>query len=310
MPIKPTVVFMGTPDFAVPALNRLKQSGYTILAVYTQPPRPQGRGQGVEKSPVHLRAESLSIPVYTPVRFRDDGAIETLKSLSPDVIVVAAYGLLLPIDVLAIPPLGCVNIHASLLPRWRGASPIQRAIWAGDEKTGVTLMKMDTGLDTGDMIKAVEYPIAPDATSPDVSEALSILGADLLIETLPGYINGSIKPTPQPCANITLAPKITKEDGRLVWGNDAAYLERQIRALRPWPGCFFHYNDTAIKVGSALCIPQPSPHPPGVVLDDRLTIACGDQGLRLLTLQKPGKGMMKAADFLNGFPIPAGTQLL
>lgn len=300
---------MGTPDFAVPALGCLVSAGYTIGAVYSQPPRPQGRGHRLQKSPVHLAAESYGIPVHTPLHFREDGAVETLKSIAPDLIIVAAYGLLLPSAVLNTPIFGCLNIHASLLPRWRGASPIQRAIWAGDGETGITLMQMDVGLDTGPTITAAAITIDPAMSSTDLSAALSNLGGDLLIQTLPVYLKGDFKPIAQPDKGVTLAPKIQKEDGRLVWHNDAAQLTRQIRALTPWPGCFFLHKNTVIKVGSALWVPLSNPHPPGTVMDDRLTIACRDHGIRPLTLQKPGKGMINGADFLNGFPIPAGTLL-
>ncbi|OUI85630.1 methionyl-tRNA formyltransferase [Acetobacter tropicalis] len=303
------VIFMGTPDFAVPALHALHAAGHEIAAVYTQPPRPAGRGKALRASPVHQAAETLGLPVRHPVSLRkntDEWA--AFAAFQADVAVVAAYGLILPQSMLDIPRLGCLNIHASLLPRWRGASPIQSAILAGDTESGVTIMQMEAGLDTGPMLLRGSVPINGQTTASSLHDALSALGGTLIVQALADQPPA----TPQPEDGVTYAQKLTREDGRINWQESAIAIDRRIRALTPWPGTFtLLENGMVLKIGAAVPLPQHKHSAKaGTVLDDKLTVACGEGAVQLTRLQKPGRGMMEAEAFLRGHPLPPGTVLL
>ncbi|MBO1360732.1 methionyl-tRNA formyltransferase [Acetobacter sacchari] len=304
------IAFMGTPDFAVPALHALHDAGHEIAAVYTQPPRPAGRGQALRASPVQVAAEAMGLEVRSPLTLkRDAEARQAFAALDLDVAVVAAYGLILPTDMLAAPRFGCLNIHASLLPRWRGASPIQSSILAGDSESGVTIMQMEAGLDTGPMLLHASTPITGDTTATTLHDALSTMGARLVVQTLREMPSAVV----QPEDGVTYAARLTREDGRIDWTRTAAEIDRQVRALTPWPGAFTTLDGVVLKIGEA----KPAPFPdgvaaaqPGEALDDHLTIACGDgRALRLLRIQRPGRGMMDAEAFLRGQPLPAGARL-
>lgn len=303
------VIFMGTPDFAVPALHALHAAGHEIAAVYTQPPRPAGRGKALRASSVHQAAETLGLPVRHPVSLRkntDEWA--AFEAFQADVAVVAAYGLILPQSMLDIPRLGCLNIHASLLPRWRGASPIQSAILAGDTESGVTIMQMEAGLDTGPMLLRGSVPINGQTTASSLHDALSALGGTLIVQALADQPPA----TPQPEDGVTYAQKLTREDGRINWQESAIAIDRRIRALTPWPGTFTLLEDgMVLKIGAAVPLPQHKHSAKaGTVLDDKLTVACGEGAVQLTRLQKPGRGMMEAEAFLRGHPLPPGTVLL
>jgi methionyl-tRNA formyltransferase len=298
------LAFMGSPDFAVPALRALHAAGHDIACVYAQPPRPAGRGQKETPCPVHRAALELGLPVRTPARVKRDVAEHAaFAALDLDVAVVAAYGLILPKPMLAAPRRGCLNIHASLLPRWRGAGPIQAAILAGDAETGVTIMRMEEGLDTGPMLLREAVPIAPRATTAEIHDALAALGATLILRALAEDPQG----TPQPEQGVTYAPKIAKEYGRLDWTQPAAALDRRVRALNPWPGCFFAHGGETIRVLAAE--PVAGSGAPGTVLDAAPTIACGEGALRLLRLQRAGRAAMDADAFLRGYPLKPGELL-
>ena len=302
------LAFLGTPDFAVPSLASLIDAGHQLVAVYTQPPRPAGRGHRAQRSPVHAFAAEHDLPVLTPARLRDPEEHARFAALDLDLAVVAAYGLILPRPILDAPRLGCLNVHASLLPRWRGAAPIQRALLAGDRETGITLMQMDPGLDTGPMLVAESVPIGPDTTATALHDTLAALGARMLPPALTRLETGTLAPRPQPEDGVTYAAKITREDGRIDW-QDAGYVVRQVRALTPWPGCSFDYSGKSLRVLAAEPVPERT-GPIGRVLDERLTVACAEGGsVRLLTLQRPGRGPLAADAFLRGFPIPPGTDL-
>jgi methionyl-tRNA formyltransferase len=303
------LVFMGTPAFAVTILEALIDSGHHILAVYTQPPRPAGRGHRPQPSPVQLLAAQHRLPVRCPVSLRTDEAQAALSALGGDAAVVAAYGLILPRVILLAPRLGCLNVHASLLPRWRGAAPIQRALLAGDAETGITIMQMEEGVDTGPILLQQALAIPPGATAAGLSAELAALGARLIVKALEGVAAGTVVRRPQPQEGLTYARKIGREDGRLDWRLPAAVLERQLRALDPWPGVFFETAGERIRVLAAAALATTSTHPPGTVLDDSLSIACGDGVFRPLRLQRPGRAPLEAPAFLRGFPIAAGTVL-
>ena len=303
------IVFMGTPDFAVPALEALMAAGHHMLAAYTQPPRPAGRGQKEQPSPVQRAAEASGIPVRSPKSMRDAGALAEFKALRADLAVVAAYGLILPKAVLDAPLRGCLNIHASLLPRWRGAAPIQRAIEAGDAETGITIMVMDEGLDTGPMLLKESVPIGPDTTAAALHDALAALGATLIVRALAGLEIGALLPVPQPGEGVTYAKKIAKEEARLDWRAPAPLLARRIRAFNPFPGAWFEANGERIRVLAAGAEPHARAAVPGTVLDAQLAIACGEGVLRPTLLQRAGKAPVAAEAFLRGFALPAGTVL-
>ena len=301
------LAFMGTPAFSIAPLAALISAGHEIAAVYSQPPRPAGRGHALQKSPVHAFAEANAIPVMTPKSLKSAEAQAEFAALGLDAAVVVAYGLILPQPILDAPRLGCVNIHASLLPRWRGAAPIQRAIMAGDTETGVMTMQMDAGLDTGPVLMAERLAIGPDMNAGELHDALSPLGADLIVRTMAALERGAIAAQPQPETGATYAAKISKEETRLDWTRDAATLRNQVRGLSPAPGAWTEINGERVKVLKAALAEGAGA--PGTVLDDRLTIACGAGALRLDILQRPGRGPMAADDLLRGFPAPAGARL-
>jgi methionyl-tRNA formyltransferase len=297
------IIFMGSPEFAVPSLNVLVDAGHDVVAVYTQPPRPAGRGKGERKTAVHERAEELGIEVRTPRTLRDEEEQERFRELDADLAVVAAYGLILPKPILETPKRGCINVHASLLPRWRGAAPIQRAILAGDEISGITLMQMDEGLDTGPMLARETLDIRG-KNAGEISEEMANLGAKLLGE----WIEKPTEPVPQPIAGATYASKIDKAEGRIDWSAPAEQIERQVRAFAPSPGAWFEVKGERIKILEAAAGADASGKP-GEVLDDCLTIACGSGYIRPLKLQRAGRSPMTGGELLRGFPIGKGTIL-
>ncbi|MGO1119077.1 methionyl-tRNA formyltransferase [Rhodovibrionaceae bacterium A322] len=301
------LAFMGTPDFAVPTLLALAKAGHEIVCVYSQPPRPAGRGQKERLSPVHAAAAEQGWTVRTPKSLKSDEAQQEFAELNLDAAVVVAYGLILPQAILEAPRLGCLNVHASLLPRWRGAAPLQRAILAGDAESGVTIMQMDIGLDTGDMLSDLRVPLTADTTGASLHDSLAEKGARLLVPTLSRLNAGEITARPQPEEGVTYAAKLEKSEARLDWSKSADALERQIRAFTPWPGSYFVIGKERIKVLEAeLLSGQGSA---GQVLDDQLTVACGEGALRLVTVQRAGKAPMKSDALLRGFAIPAGSVL-
>ena len=298
---------MGTPEFSVPILENLIHAGHEIAAVYSQPARPAGRGQQLRPSPVASAAETRGIPVHTPKSLRSAEEQEVFAALKADVAIVAAYGLILPKPILDAPRHGCINVHASLLPRWRGAAPIQGCIEAGDPVTGVTIMQMDEGLDTGAMLLMEDIAITPATTGGSLHDALSVLGARMAVEALRRLEAGRLPAEPQPPEGVTYAAKLAKEEGRIDWRRPAAEIDRQLRAFTPWPGVWFELNGERIKLISAR--PVQGKGEPGQVLDDELTVACGEGAVKIEALQRAGKGAMAAADLLRGFGIPAGTRL-
>ena len=301
------LIFMGTPDFAVPSLAALVAAGHSVVAVYSQPPRPAGRGQKERPSPVHAWAMAHGIPVRTPRGLRDAAEQRSFADFAADAAVVAAYGLILPKPVLDAPGLGCFNVHASLLPRWRGAAPIQRALMAGDSRTGVTIMRMEEGLDTGPMLLAEALPITGETTGGALHDDLAAMGARLIVAALAGVVDGSVAARPQPADGVTYAAKLTKEDGRLDWRRPASELERLVRALAPLPTAWFAHGEERIKVSGAVATDGRGR--PGEVLDGRLTVACGAGALRLTRVLRAGKAAMDADAFLRGYALPAGTIL-
>ena len=298
------IVFMGTPDFSVPTLRALVEAGHEIAAAYTQPPRRAGRGKQERKSPVHLAAEQLRIAVCHPTSLRDLDAQADFHAHEAELAVVVAYGLILPKAVLEAPRRGCLNVHASLLPRWRGAAPIQRSILAGDHVTGVTIMRMEQGLDTGPMLATARVPVE-DKTSGELHAELAEIGARLLVETVAQL--DQIKPRPQPELGATYAAKIDKGEARIDWSKPAELIEREVRAFAPFPGSWCEIDGERIKLLKAHVIGVNGAD--GTVLDDELTIACGNAALRPVTLQRAGKPAMSAAEFLRGKPVPVGTVL-
>jgi len=298
------IAFMGTPDFAVPTLDALAAAGHDIAAVYCQPPRPAGRGKALMSSPVQSRAEALGLPVRTPTTLKDAAEQAAFAALALDVAVVAAYGLILPQPILAAPRRGCLNVHASLLPRWRGAAPIQRAILAGDTETGVTIMQMERGLDTGPMLR-VERCAIDRHTAGSLTETLAAMGARAMVATLDGL--DRIVPQPQPEEGATYATKIDKAEARLDFTGGAAQAERQVRAFNPVPGAFFEWRGERIKLLAAEVAEGMGE--PGTIIDDALGIACGADMLRPTLVQRAGRAAMTPAELLRGFPIPAGARL-
>jgi methionyl-tRNA formyltransferase len=303
------LIFMGSPDFAVPALDALIASGHDIVCVYCQPPRPAGRGHRQTSCPVHVAAEARGVAVRTPFSLKSADEQAAFRALNADVAVVAAYGLILPKAALAAPRLGCVNVHASLLPRWRGASPIQRAILAGDRQSGVTIMQMDEGLDTGPMLMAAAVVITAETTAQSLHDALATVGAELTVKALDGLANGTLAPTPQPTAGVTIAPKLKRGEGRLDWRRDASELERTLRALNPWPGTWFEHEGQRVRVLSGAVVDGVLGVTPGTILDGRLTVSCGQGALRLTCLQRAGKAVTQADSFLRGYPLVRGVVL-
>ncbi len=303
------LVFMGTPELAAPSLESLLDAGHQVVCVYTQPPRPAGRGRRETRSAVHEFAARRGIEVRCPATLRDDAVQTEFAALGADAAIVVAYGLILPLAILKAPRFGCFNIHASLLPRWRGASPIQRAIMAGDDETGITIMQMDEGLDTGPMVLAEALPITATTTAEELHDDLAALGARLVTEALDLIAAGRLSPRPQPDDGATYAAKLTRGDGALDWRRPAVELERQVRALNPWPGTWFACGSEHIRVLAAATAESAAGAAPGTVLDDAPTVACGDGALRLVRLQRPGRAAMDSADFLRGFSLPPGACL-
>jgi len=303
------LAFMGTPDFAVSALTALVEAGHELAVVYAQPPRPAGRGQREQRSPVQRFAESHGIPVRTPKSLREPEVLASFASLDLDAAVVAAYGIILPRAVLAAPRLGCLNVHASLLPRWRGAAPIQRAILAGDTETGVTIMQMDEGLDTGPMLLRERVAIGPEMNAAALHDALAKLGARLIVEALEALAGGRLSPTPQPAAGVTYAAKIGKSETHLDWTQAAEALARTVRAFSPAPGAWIEIAGERVRVLAARVVPDARNALPGTVLDAHLTVACGEDGLRLEEVQRAGAKPLTAGAFLRGRAIAPGTVL-
>lgn len=302
------IVFMGSPDFALPSLRALADR-YDVIGVITQPDRASGRGRTLKPPPVKELALELGIPTFQPEKLKDQSAMDQLRAWSPDLIVVAAYGQILKEDVLDLPQFGCINVHASLLPHWRGAAPINAAILHGDEETGVTIMKMDAGLDTGPMLAKRSIRIKPDDTAGSVFQTLSTLGADLLTETLPDYVSGKITPQPQPEEGATYAPMLKKEEGRLDFDSDVNELERRVRAFNPWPGTFMDFDGVNLKIHRAHVSPLPQGEGEGVravSAGERLIVqnqpAVGARGgiFVLDEVQPAGKKSMSGTSFLSG----------
>lgn len=300
------IIFMGTPDFAVPTLTEIVSTGHEVLAVYTRAPKPAGRGQAERKSPVHLAAEGFGIPVLTPKSLKGEAEQAQFAAFGAEVGIVVAYGLILPKPILDAPELGCLNLHGSLLPRWRGAAPIQRAVLAGDARTGVMVMKMDQGLDTGPVAIADEMPIGPDMTTGELHDKMMLVGADLMTRALAALDRGSLGFTPQPEAGATYAKKIDKAEARIDWSRPAQEVHNLIRGMSPFPGAWFEMqlagSTTRIK---ALRSTIANTSGDAGTLFDGLTIACGEGAVRLLSVQREGKGAMDAATFLRGAgPLP------
>jgi methionyl-tRNA formyltransferase len=295
---------MGSPAFAVPTLDALVEAGHEVAAVYCQPPRPANRGKKLQPTAVHARAEELGLQVRTPARLRGEEEQQDFAALNADIAVVAAYGLILPQAILDAPQHGCVNVHASLLPRWRGAAPIHRAILAGDEVTGVTIMQMEAGLDTGPMLVRAELPIGS-RTAGELTEDLAKLGARLMVDYLADPFSGPAQP--QPDEGVTYAAKIDKAETRIDWTRPAQQVERQVRAFAPLPGAWFEVAGERIKLLAADVLDGSGP--PGTVLDETLAIACGSGSVRANLVQRAGRGAMSRAELLRGFPIARGTIL-
>ena len=307
------IVFAGTPEFAVPPLEALHAAGHEIVAVYTQPDRPAGRGQSLTASPVKRRALELGLPVEQPATLKVADAVERLRERAPDLMVVVAYGLILPQAVLDVPRLGCWNIHASLLPRWRGAAPIQRAILAGDDITGITIMQMDAGLDTGPMLLVREVPIGSGESGGELHDRLSRVGAEAIVAAVSEWQAGRITPRPQPAEGASYAAKLRKEEARIDWSHAAAVIARQVRAFNPWPVAETTWDGRQLRIWRA----EPAPGAasagavPGTVLESaagRIVVATGDGALSLLQVQVAGRRALSAAEFLNAQSL-AGTRL-
>jgi methionyl-tRNA formyltransferase len=303
------LILMGTPDFAATILAGLIDAGHRVRVVYTQPPRPSGRGHRLQPSPVAALAERQGIAVRCSATLRNPETQAEFAATPADAAVVAAYGLILPAAILRTPRHGCLNVHASLLPRWRGAAPIQRALLAGDGETGITIMQMDEGLDTGPILLQQAISIAPKMNSGELSLRLAALGARLVLDALDGVARGTLMARAQPSAGVTYAAKLRREEARLDWRLPAAQLERQVRAFDPWPAAYFCSRSERIRVLLANADPQSVAAPPGTVLDERLSVACGVGVLRPLRLQRPGRSALDAAAFLRGFALKPGTLL-
>ncbi len=299
------LIFMGSPEFSVPVLNALVAEGHDIACVYCQPPRPAGRGKKERPTPVHARANELGLPVRHPASLKSPEEQGAFTALNADIAVVVAYGLILPQPILDAPTHGCLNIHASLLPRWRGAAPIHRAIMAGDAQTGICIMQMDAGLDTGAVLLHRSTPIGPEETTAQLHDRLSDLGATLIVEAL-AHLD-TLTPQPQPEDGITYAAKIDKSEARIDWTRPAEEVDRQIRGLSPFPGAWCEHEGARLKLlGSRLAQGTGTP---GIALDDALTIACGTGAIEITRLQKPGARAQDAGEFLRGTSLPRGTQL-
>ena len=299
------IIFMGTPDFSVPVLEALVDAGHDVVAVYSQPPRPAGRGKKDRPSPVQSKAEALGLTVRYPVSVRTDEALAEFQALNADIAVVVAYGLILPQSILDAPKKGCLNIHASLLPRWRGAAPIHRAIMAGDEEAGVCIMQMEAGLDTGPVLSRHTVSIGESETTQQLHDRLSDIGATAIVDALAQV--DRLDAQPQPNDGVTYAAKIEKSEAVIDWSKPAIEVDRLVRGLSPFPGAWFEMNGTRVKVLGSTLVEHSGTA--GCVLDDELTVACGEGAIRLTKLQRAGKSAQDAEQFLNGWPLPAGTQL-
>jgi len=310
-PARIRTLFMGTPDFALHTLQGLLDFGVDLCAVYTQPDRPRGRGKKLAPPPVKELAERYRIPVYQPLKLRDPAVVEELRALGPDLIVVVAYGQILPKSVLDIPKYGCINVHASLLPRYRGAAPINKAVVDGEPVTGVTTMLMDVGLDTGAMLVKRATEIGPEETAGELHDRLALLGREAMEETLQRLCAGTLRPEPQDDDLSCYAPQMKKEDGRIDWQQSAQTIHNLVRGLAPWPGAYTTLQGTVLKLGRTL--PESSPDgAPGTVVAagaEGVRIACGDGVLLVRELQLPGKKRLAVADFLRGRALPPGTVL-
>jgi methionyl-tRNA formyltransferase len=301
------LAFLGSPDFSVPALAALLEAGHDVVCVYSQPPRPAGRGQALRKTAVHAFAETRGIEVRTPRSLKKAEAQEAFAALKLDLAIVVAYGLILPKPILEAPWLGCINLHGSLLPRWRGAAPIQRALMAGDRETGVDVMQMEEGLDTGPVFDRARTPIEADDNFATLHDRLAALGAPLLVKTVAALERGEARATPQPEEGVVYAHKITPAETRIDWTRPAREIDHHIRGLSPFPGAWFELHGVRMKaLDSRLGLGSGAP---GEALDDGLLIACGEGAVRLLKVQRAGKAAMAAADYLRGSPIPAGSQV-
>lgn len=305
------IAFLGTPDFAVAALDALVQAGHEVACVYSQPPAPRGRGQELKPSPVHAYAQERGIPVRTPVSMRDPAEIEAFAALDLDAGVVVAFGQILPAEVLEAPRLGCFNLHASLLPRWRGAAPIQRAIMAGDKVTGVEVMQMTEGLDEGPVLSSEAVRIDALETAGTLHDRLAEVGAGLLARTMAAVERGETAATPQPADGTTYAKKIRTKEARIRWSKPAAEVDLKIRGLSPFPGAWFELptEKGPLRVKALLSRLEDGTGVPGVTLDDALLVACGEGAVRLLRVQREGRGPQDAETFLRGLAVPAGTGL-
>ena len=299
------IIFMGTPDFSVPVLEALVDAGHDVVAVYSQPPRPAGRGKKDRPSPVQSKAEALGLTVRYPISVRTDEALAEFQALNADIAVVVAYGLILPQSILDAPKRGCLNIHASLLPRWRGAAPIHRAIMAGDGETGVCIMQMEAGLDTGPVLSRHTVSIGESKTTQQLHDRLSDIGATAIVDALAQL--DQLDAQPQPDDGVTYAAKIEKSEAAIDWSKPAIEVDRLVRGLSPFPGAWFEMNGTRVKVLGSTLVEHSGTA--GCVLDDELTVACGEGAIRLTKLQRAGKSAQDAEQFLNGWPLPAGTQL-
>ncbi|OUR75272.1 methionyl-tRNA formyltransferase [Alphaproteobacteria bacterium 46_93_T64] len=302
------IAFMGTPDFSCTVLKALLQSDHEIVCVYSQPPRKAGRGKSLRPTPVHQLAEERNIEVRTPTSLKSEEVQAEFAALNLDVAIVVAYGLLLPKAVLDAPKFGCFNLHASLLPRWRGAAPIQRAIMAGDTETGVGIMQMAEGLDTGDVLAEARLPITMETTAGSLHDELADVGAELMVQTIGKLGSDNVKACVQPEAGVTYAKKIDKAEAAIDWQRSASELSCHIRGLSPFPGAYFEKDGTRVKILNAeICEEQGEP---GVLLDDFLCVACGEGALKLTKLQRAGKSPMDTKTFLNGYPLTKGERLL
>ena len=304
------IAFMGTPEFSAPTLQSLISFGHDIRAVYTQPPRPAGRGKKNKVSPVQSLAELNGLTVKTPHSLKTDEEQEYFEKLGLDAAIVVAYGLILPKTFLEVPRLGCINIHASLLPRWRGAAPIQRAIMAGDTKTGVTIMQMDEQLDTGPIFTTSEVEITDQTTSETLHQSMANLGACIINKTLKDINSKNLRAIEQSTSGISYADKLSRDEGYVDWNKSAEEIEKLVRALYPWPGAWTEIDGSRIKIFESKVIPASKQiFPPGTIIDNKLTISCGRNSLRLVRLQKQGKKIMNTEEYLNGNPISKGTNL-
>jgi methionyl-tRNA formyltransferase len=305
MPLR--LVFMGTPDFAVPTLLEIVGRGHDVAAVYTRAPKPGGRGMALQPSPVEREARRFGLPVLTPTTLRTGDAAAAFRAHGAEAAVVVAYGLILPQPILDAVPLGCFNLHASLLPRWRGAAPINRAIMAGDAETGVMVMKMDQGLDTGPVAMAERLAVGPDTTAGELHDELARLGADLMVRALAALERDALTLTPQAEAGVTYAAKIDKSETRIDWARPWQEVHDHCRGLSPFPGAWFEIEGTRVKV--LRTAKGEGAGAPGTLLDNQLTVACGEGAVRILELQRAGRQPMKTQEFLRGTPVAPGTML-